>query len=243
MKPEQGDEALRRSRISLPHADYFLTLCVELRIAGLAGETIASALKAENPAIEAAGYWHVRGAVIMPDHLHLLVTLHEKLSLSRVIARFKSRTKATLGAASLQWQGNYYEHRLREKTDVDAVLPYLLLNPYRAAWSRSTTATSGSGWERRKPVGTRRDWMTANRSLSGSDKNVARASSPPTHSAGNWVCSRTPARPPVRIGVLPSFLFPGFRVFSTATILPCPSIIRPDSRAWRTPCTWKMKCC
>ncbi len=68
----------------------------------------------------------------MPDHLHLLVTLHDKLPLSRVIARFKSKSRLALSAAGLHWQGNYYEHRLRDGDAIETVLMYIFLNPYRA---------------------------------------------------------------------------------------------------------------
>ena len=68
----------------------------------------------------------------MPDHLHLLLTLHDRLPLGRAIARLKSKSKLSLIAAGLRWQGNYYEHRLREADSIESVLLYIFLNPYRA---------------------------------------------------------------------------------------------------------------
>lgn len=94
---------------------------------------VAGALRAEIQNIEGDGYWTIRGAVIMPDHIHLLATLHDKLPLSRVIARLKSKTRAALATTGLRWQGNYYEHRLRETDAIESVLHYICLNPYRAA--------------------------------------------------------------------------------------------------------------
>ena len=132
MKPERGDEILRRFRVSQPHTDYFLTLCAHDRKTGLTDPPVARALRDEMESIARAGYWTIRGAVIMPDHLHLLATLHDELPLSRVIARFKSKSRPALAAAGFQWQGNYYEHRLREGDAADAVLTYIFLNPYRA---------------------------------------------------------------------------------------------------------------
>lgn len=93
---------------------------------------VASALRGEIEAIEQPGYWTVQGAVIMPDHLHLLITLHDKLALSRVVARFKAKTKPVLAVNQLRWQGNYYEHRLRAAEVAETVLLYIYLNPYRA---------------------------------------------------------------------------------------------------------------
>jgi REP element-mobilizing transposase RayT len=132
MKPERGDEVLRRFRVSVSHADYFLTFCTDDRRIGLTTPAVASALRHEIHAIEVAGYWTIRGAVIMPNHLHLLALLHDKLPLSRVVARFKAKSRSMLSAAGLQWQGNYYEHRLRKSDAIEGVLLYIFLNPYRA---------------------------------------------------------------------------------------------------------------
>lgn len=132
MRPKEGDEILRRFRVSQPYTDYFRTLCTDDRRTGLTSPVVAPALRAEIEHIESDGYWTIRGAVIMPDHLHLLATLHDKLPLSRVIARFKSKSRPTLAAAGLKWQGNYYEHRLREAESIAGVLLYIFLNPYRA---------------------------------------------------------------------------------------------------------------
>ena len=68
----------------------------------------------------------------MPDHLHLLVSLTGELPLGRIVARLKSKTRRSLAANNVRWQGNYYEHRLREGDALETVLRYCFLNPYRA---------------------------------------------------------------------------------------------------------------
>lgn len=132
MQPERGYEALRRYRASLPHTNYFVTLCTRDRKQGLNRPEIAPAIQAEIAAIEEAGHWSLRAATIMPDHLHLLITLHDKLSLGRTIARLKTKTRAALIPTNLEWQGNYYEHLLRPNEHVESVIRYIHLNPYRA---------------------------------------------------------------------------------------------------------------
>ena len=72
-----------------------------------------------------------RAWVIMPDHLHLFFEL-EQLAIGQVVGRLKVRTRAALRADALAWQGNFYEHRLREGENAEDVLRYLWLNPYRA---------------------------------------------------------------------------------------------------------------
>jgi REP element-mobilizing transposase RayT len=93
---------------------------------------LAPTLRAEIMAVERDGHCRVMGAVIMPNHMHLLVELSGTLPLSRIVARVKSKTRAALNRHQLRWQGNFYEHRLRGADSVEDVLRYLLLNPYLA---------------------------------------------------------------------------------------------------------------
>lgn len=132
MKTEGGDEALRKFRVSLPHADYFLTFNLAERLPLLTKLSVATAIRDEIRAIESDRHWRTLAAVIMPDHVHFLIHLHDTLPLSRAVARFKSRTKNALAEAGARWQGNYYEHRLRRPEDIGSVLHYIYLNPYRA---------------------------------------------------------------------------------------------------------------
>ena len=123
---------MRRFRSSLPHAEYFITRCTDQRRTSLTNPTIADTLRSEIAAIEQVGYWTIRGALIMPDHVHFLAVLHEKISLGRAIARLKSKSNPSLKTVGLRWQGNYYEHQLRNDESVESVLHYIYLNPYRA---------------------------------------------------------------------------------------------------------------
>jgi len=131
--PGRGDAALRRHRVSRPGASYFLTLCTDQRTPGLTAPAIARALRDECQAIERDAHWRQRAAVIMPDHLHVLVCLTGRLEISRCVARLKTKTKLVLNAARLVWQTNFYEHRLRAGDPVEAVVRYIFLNPDHAA--------------------------------------------------------------------------------------------------------------
>ena len=70
----------------------------------------------------------------MPDHLHLLFTLGHTLSLSQIIRKFKAQTKPLLDAASLQWQANFFDHRLRPEVALERFTRYIFLNPYRSGF-------------------------------------------------------------------------------------------------------------
>ena len=127
-----GFEALRRGRVSQPGARYLVTLTTAFRRSGISSAPVAAALRQEIDALHSDHSWQLHGAVIMPDHLHILVTLLERLTLGQAIGRLKARTRATLAAASLTWQGNYFDHRLRPEDELELVLRYMFLNPHRA---------------------------------------------------------------------------------------------------------------
>ncbi len=132
MKPERGYAALRRHRYSTPGSNYFVTCCTQDRRKGLNAPAIAQSVVAEITACETASHSRLRGLVIMPDHMHLLLQLGTTLTLGQLIGRLKAKTCRILATASLRWQGNYYEHHLRPDDSLEQILHYLYLNPYRA---------------------------------------------------------------------------------------------------------------
>ena len=82
--------------------------------------------------METDGIWNVRCMVIMPDHIHLLVQLGEKLTLGQTIARWKAKSSKLLKSVGLRWQDGYFEHRIRSTESRLPVFLYIYLNPYRA---------------------------------------------------------------------------------------------------------------
>lgn len=130
----QGSVALRHGRVSLPGAEYFLTICTEGRRQGMTTPAFASALLAEASAMDRDGTWQLRSLVIMPDHLHLLVVLGERLSLGKAVARLKSKTKGALAehAAGIEWQRDFYDHHVRPGEERLPIFHYVYFNPWRA---------------------------------------------------------------------------------------------------------------
>ncbi len=76
--------------------------------------------------------WLLRCAVIMPDHVHLLIELGTKLSLEKAVSRLKVRTSAGLRAVGIVWERGFFDHRLRAGDAALDVFLYIYLNPYRA---------------------------------------------------------------------------------------------------------------
>jgi REP element-mobilizing transposase RayT len=128
----RGHAALRRGRFSQPAAEYFLTVCTDRRCAGLALPNVAKVILDEAHAMSADGTWIVQSLLVMPDHVHLLITLGERLSIAKAVQRLKAKTSAVLRRANLGWERGFYDRQLRPDDDRLAVFLYIYLNPYRA---------------------------------------------------------------------------------------------------------------
>jgi REP element-mobilizing transposase RayT len=73
--------------------------------------------------------------VIMPNHIHWLIQLGEKETLSQVIKTFKGRcAKVARDNFSIHqlWQRNYYDHLIRNEDDLIINARYIISNPLRA---------------------------------------------------------------------------------------------------------------
>ena len=119
-------------RQSIPGARYFVTLCESKRHPALLNPAVVLEIKRSLDRIHASEDVTLIAATVMPDHVHLLGTLGRRLSLSRAVGKFKADTHRTLRPRGLEWQENFYEHRLRPEDTSEAFARYVLLNPYRA---------------------------------------------------------------------------------------------------------------
>ncbi len=83
----------------------------------------------------------------MPDHVHLLVSLPEGISLEKFVHHFKQLSGYELKKRTGQplWQISYYDHILRREEAVLDVARYIWENPVRKglAVSRSEYLFSG----------------------------------------------------------------------------------------------------
>lgn len=129
--PHSSD--LRRGRVSIPGQIYLVTCVTEKRVPWFRdffnGRIVVSTLRyhEENGNAKTLAY------VVMPDHLHWLFELGEKISLSRLMGSLKSYTARRIGAnGQAVWQKGYHDHALRREEEVSDTARYVVANPLRA---------------------------------------------------------------------------------------------------------------
>lgn len=72
--------------------------------------------------------WHVTLLVLMPDHLHLLVSFPPGGDMTKQITDWKSLLARKAG---IQWQRDFFDHRLRNDENWEQKANYLRQNPVR----------------------------------------------------------------------------------------------------------------
>ena len=90
---------------------------------------------------EKSGFASTLAYVVMPDHLHWLMSLENQASLSDVVGRIKRNTSRQinreLGCTGVSvWQRGFHDHALRSEEDVRDVARYIVANPLRAGLVR-----------------------------------------------------------------------------------------------------------
>jgi putative transposase len=84
-----------------------------------------------------AGRFQLHGFVIMPDHIHALITPAIDHATSRCVQLIKGGSSFLIGkpATGKIWQDGYHEHRIRDATDYSYQLQYIANNPNRRNYS------------------------------------------------------------------------------------------------------------
>ena len=99
----RGYSALRRGRYSAPAANYFLTICLRRPSRGFLDADLQERCIATIRQLERENIWIVRCAVVMPDHLHMLITLGFGTGLSGAVRLFKGRMAPVLRKEGIFW--------------------------------------------------------------------------------------------------------------------------------------------
>jgi putative transposase len=78
-----------------------------------------------------AGYYKLQAFVVMPDHVHLILT-PQVISLERAVGFIKGGFSHRLASKLPVWQRGFTDHRIRDAADMEARRTYLYMNPVRA---------------------------------------------------------------------------------------------------------------
>ena len=130
--PSRRTSALHAHRWSQPDTTYFVTCCTQNRRPGLTNPAVAAVLRTLVVNLDSSRDTSTVAFTVMPDHVHWLFTLGSRLSLGRMIARWKVQSRVALAGAGLVWQRDFYEHSLRAAESLEEYGLYVFLNPYRA---------------------------------------------------------------------------------------------------------------
>ena len=109
---------------------YFITVKCEARgINQLATDNIATAIFETIQHRLEQGLWWPHIFLLMPDHVHALISFPPSgKPIKLVVRKWKEWTAKTIG---INWQRDFFEHRLRQEESRRAKADYILQNPVR----------------------------------------------------------------------------------------------------------------
>ena len=136
IKDLPGSESLRHGRVSEPGRPYLVTTVTVERTSFFSDPINGRIVAREIARLDHGGYIQFLAFVVMPDHLHWLFVLGDKLSLSEVVAYLKGRSAHELNhhlqREGAVWQKSFHDHALRKDEDIKQIARYLVANPLRA---------------------------------------------------------------------------------------------------------------
>ena len=109
---------------------YFITINCEVRAFNqLATDNIATALFETSQHRQEQGLWWPHIFLLMPDHVHALISFPPSgKPVKLIIRKWKEWTAKIIG---INWQRDYFEHRLRQEESRREKADYILQNPVR----------------------------------------------------------------------------------------------------------------
>ena len=125
-------------RRKLPHAiplwvgqgaRHFITInCQERGTDSLCRDNVAAELLDSARYYEEIGHWYLWLMVVMPDHVHFIATFDLDRGLHATLKGWKGYQKRTL---NIEWQSDFFEHRLRDEDEFIEKMHYIRMNPVR----------------------------------------------------------------------------------------------------------------
>ncbi|KAF0140631.1 MAG: transposase [Stygiobacter sp.] len=74
--------------------------------------------------------------IVMPNHLHgiIIINANDNITLGQIVRFLKARTTKLIhdaGFSNFKWQRNYFEHVIRNESDLYNIRSYIKQNPLR----------------------------------------------------------------------------------------------------------------
>ena len=111
-------------------AVYFITICCQKRGSNqLCCEDTSKVLFDSARIYHDHRRWNLNLLLLMPDHLHALIGIDGRDSLSQLIRDYK---RITAKLSGVEWQRNFFDHRLRHDESLTEKFAYICQNPVRA---------------------------------------------------------------------------------------------------------------
>jgi putative transposase len=111
-------------------ADYFITICTQTRSENqLCKPGVAGMIRDGFSAYQKTGKWYVHLLLLMPDHLHAIISFSREPGIQKSISAWKQYMARQAG---IKWQRDFFEHRLRSGEGFREKALYVRQNPVRA---------------------------------------------------------------------------------------------------------------
>src|SRR5947209_9407678 len=116
-------------------ATFFITICCQWRGTNqLCYDSVARVIFRTAREYHSLQRWYLQLLLLMPDHLHTLIAIPAETDLSNLIRDFK---RIVARKAGIQWQRNFFDHRVRHDESEEEKARYILQNPVRAGLIRT----------------------------------------------------------------------------------------------------------
>jgi len=114
---------------------YFITICAHMQQNLFRRDEVADLMVATFFRYRDAGEFELHEYVVMPNHIHLLLSLNDQQQLGRVIQLIKGGCSHALREQGIVfravWEQRYYDRRVRDVNEFAEFSAYIVQNPVR----------------------------------------------------------------------------------------------------------------
>jgi putative transposase len=119
-----------------PAATYFVTTNTWQRQTLFRDAALAGTVERTLIEYRDRGFYLLHGYVVMPDHLHVLLTPNSRTSLEKAVQLIKGGSSRQIGTLMRRafpvWHSGFTEHQIRDGEDFDSHVRYIEMNPAKA---------------------------------------------------------------------------------------------------------------